>query len=505
MKNYRFIYQLILAGFFMLAAAACSEDFLDEEPLGEPSSATLFADEEGAIRATNGIYAHLRNWDVLGFPYFGIKELPSDDADVGSTPGDGSFPRLQRINTFTYDPTTGELNGYWVGTYRGINRTNQVIDNVPGIDMDENLKTRLVGEARFLRALYYFDLVRAFGEVPLIESAYTDPETAREGVPKSSEEDIYNFIIADLNAAIDALPLKSEYPGSELGRATKGAAQGLLAKVYLFRQDYENALSNAQAVIQSGEYSLFPDYREMFLPPQENGVGSLFESQIIDREDRAISNEYTKWQGVRGQFGWGFNAPTEDLSNAYEEGDPRRTATIFYSGDTLEGANEPYFLPVDQGAMPRANKKTMLPLGMQPAGYPGNSPTNYIFLRYADVLLIYAEAANELGQPSEALEYLNMVRARARGDNPAVLPDITTTDQATLREIIWHERRVELAMEGHRFFDIIRQNDVQPGRAEQIFHANGKTNFDIEKHGTFPVPQSQIDITEGVLVQDPNW
>jgi hypothetical protein len=208
---------------------------------------------------------------------------------------------------------------------------------------------------------------------------------------------------------------------------------------------------------------------------------------------------------VRGQFGWGFNAPTESLSNAYEEGDPRRTATIFYSGDTLEGASEPYFLPVDEGAQPRANKKTMLPLNMHPAGYPENSPTNHIFLRYADILLIYAEAANELGQPDEGLPYLNMVRARARGDNLGVLPDITTTEPAALREIIWHERRVELALEGHRFFDIIRQNDVMPGRAEQIFHSLGYTSFDINKHATFPVPQQQIDVSAGALTQDDNW
>ncbi len=505
MKNFKYINTLMLAGVLMFTHTSCSEDFLNEQPLGTPSSATLFADEAGAVRATNGLYSHLRNWDVVGFPYFGIEELPSDDADVGSTPGDGSFPRLELINTFTYDPSTGELDGYWTGAYRGVNRCNQVIDNVPAIEMDETLKARLLGEARFLRAFYYFNLVRAFGEVPLIQQAYTDPETAREGVAKSSEADIYAFIIEDLNAAVAALPLKSEYAPSELGRATKGAAQSMLAKVYLFMQDNENAMSNALAVIQSNEYSLNPDYRAMFLPDMENGPESIFESQIIEREDRAISNEYTKWQGVRGQFGWGFNSPTENLANAFEPGDPRLKATIFFSGDTLEGASEPYFLPVDQGAQPRANKKTMIPVDMQPAGYPENSPTNRILLRYADILLVYAEAANEMGQPAEALKYVNMVRARARGGDMTVLPDITTMDQTALREAIWHERRVELAMEGHRFFDLIREDDVEPGRAEAVFHALGKTNFNIAQHATFPVPQTQIDVSGGVLKQDANW
>ncbi len=505
MKTHPYLYRLILAAALTLGYTACSDEFLNEEPLGVPSSATLFADEAGAVRAINGAYAHLRNWDVVGFPYFGIKELPSDDANVGSAPGDGSYPRLERINTFTYDPSVGELNGYWEGTYRGINRVNQVIVNVPDIDMDETLKARIVAEAKFLRAFYYFDLVRAFGEVPLIDKVYTDPEAARTAVPKSPKEDIYNFIVKDLTEAISVLPLKSEYAPEDLGRATKGAAQGLLAKVYLFRQDYQNAAQQAMAVIQSGEYALYPDYRALFFPNQENGTESLFETQVIARDDRTISNEFNKWQGIRGVFGWGFNSPTEDLSNAYEPGDPRRTATIFYSGDTLEGASEPYMLPVDQGAEPRANKKAMLPLNMWPAGYPENSPTNYIILRYADVLLIYAEALNALGQPAEALTYLNMVRERARGGNPAVLPAIATTDQAALRDIIWHERRVELAMEGHRFFDIIRQNEVVPGRAEQICTANGKPAFDIEQHATFPIPQPQIDISGGVLQQDAGW
>ena len=505
MKNISFIDKTLLVAVGLFCYTACSDDFLTEEPLAVPSSATLFADEAGAIRATNGIYAHLRNWDVVGFPYFAIKELPSDDADVGSTPGDGSYPRLELINTFTYDPSVGEINGYWEGTYRGINRTNQVIYNVPAIEMDETLKARLVAEAKFLRAFYYFDLVRAFGEAPIIDKVYTDPEDARQAVPKSPAEDIYNFIIQDLTEAARTLPTKSAYPESELGRATQGAAQSLLAKVYLFRQDYQQASEQARAVIESGEYSLYPDYRSLFFPAQENGVESVFEAQIIDREDRQIENQYTKWQGVRGQFGWGFLSPTEDLSNAYEEGDPRRTATIFYSGDTLEGATEPYVLLTDEGGSPRSNKKTLLPIDLQPPGYPANSPTNYIILRYADVLLMYAEAMNELGQSAEALTYLNQVRARARGDDAAVLPDVTVASQSELRDIIWRERRVELALEGQRFFDLIRQNEVVPGRATQALAEDGKMQFVPQKHSTFPIPQQQIDLSGEVLQQDQSW
>lgn len=505
MKIFRYLYKPALISLVALGLNSCSDEFLNEEPRGLPSSATLFEDEAGAIKATNGIYSYLRNWNVVGFPYFGIQMLPSDDVDVGSSPGDGSYPRLELINSFTYDPTTGELNGFWVGAYTGINHANQVIYNVPSIEMDEALKARLIGEAKFLRAFFYFNLVRGFGEVPLIDKVYTDPEDARTAVPKSTEEEIYDFIVQDLQAAIEALPLKSEYAGGELGRATKGAAQGMLAKVYLFRQDYANAQQQAREVIQSGEYSLHPDFREVFLPAQENGSESLFEAQIIDREDQAISNEYTKWQGIRGNFGWGFNSPTEDLHNAFDPDDPRREATIFYDGEELEGSGRAISFPISEGAMPRANQKTMLPEDQWPAAYPGNSPTNRIILRYADVLLIYAEASNELGQSAEALTYLNMVRERARGGNAGLLPDITIADQAGLREIIWHERRVELAMEGQRFFDLIRQDKVEPGRATRILHEHGKTNFDMSRHANFPVPQQQIDVSEGVLTQDAGW
>ncbi len=495
----------MLASIVILCLTSCSENFLNEEPLGKPSSATLFADADGAIRATNGIYAYLRSWQLSGFAYFGIKVVPSDNSDPGSVPGDGLWSR--EIDKFVYTPSMGELNGYWKGNYIGINRANQVIYNIPDIEMDEDLKARLIGEAKFLRALFYFNLALGFGDVPLIDKVYTDPIDARKAVPKSPQSEIFSFIIKNLEAAIAVLPLKSEYPAEDLGRATKGAAQSLLAKVYLFQQDYAKAQKYSLAVINSDQYSLHSDYREVFLPAQENGSGSIFEAQFIDRDDRAILNQYVKWQGIRTIFGWGFNSPSKDLENSFEEGDPRREATIFYDGETLKGYDHPFEFPIDQGAMPRANQKVMLPKNLQPAGYPANSPTNRIILRYADILLVCAEASNEIGQTANALKYLNMVRERARGGNSKVLPDITETDKMQLRHIIWHERRVELAMEGKRFFNIIRENKVEPGRAEQLLDTvtSGPTKFDINKHATFPVPQQQIDISGGVLKQDPGW
>jgi hypothetical protein len=312
------------------------------------------------------------------------------------------------------------------------------------------------------------------------------------------------LIISDLEDAIAGLPLKSEYPVSEMGRATKGAAQTLLAQVYLFQQDYSNTLKYAMDVINSNEYRLADTYDQVFDVQYENGPESIFEVQFITREERDLPNEWAKWQGVRGNVGWGFFSPSEDLANAYEPGDPRRDHTIFFEGEAWPGTNGQEVPVWPDDVDPRANQKTLIPKPW-PVGYPSNSPVNMIVLRYADVLLMAAEAHNELGNPTEALRYLEMVRERAREGNPSVLPEITTTNKIELRHIIWHERRVELALEGYRYFDILRYNEVEPGFAQELFHTLGKTNFDPAKHTLFPIPQSEIDFSGGTLTQNPGW
>lgn len=472
---------------------SCGDDFLDRAPKGELTSDNFFKDAVQAEQSVNAIYSHLRNFNVHVFSYIGITDIASDDADKGSVPGDAGF--LQDINDFTFDANNTAVNGIWRGYYQGVFRANQVLANVPNIEMDEELKTRLLGEARFLRAYFYFFLVRTYGDIPLIDRPLNPDEYRQERVPAA---EIYAFIEEDLNFAIANLPEKSEYPANELGRATSGAAKAYLAKVHLFQNDFQAAFQVAQEVINSGEYALYPNYEAIFRREGEHSSESIFEVSTVGLEQGGGASQFNEVQGIRGNpnNGWGFNNPSNDLVAAFEENDPRLGATVIFNRDTLS-TGEVVIADPNMGAGAKFSKKAWVP-ERPPIGF-GNSGANIRLFRYADLLLIAAEAANELGNSTDALNYLNQVRERARQGNPDILPDITTTDQADLRAAIWHERRVELAMEQHRYFDLVRQ-----GQAEEVFNALG-INWTPNKHEVYPIPQSEIDISGGTLTQNPGY
>ncbi|MEB2775089.1 RagB/SusD family nutrient uptake outer membrane protein [Algoriphagus sp. D3-2-R+10] len=469
------------------------EDYLDKAPLGELTSENFFKDELQATQAVNATYSHLRNFNVHVFSYIGITDIASDDADKGSVPGDAGF--LQDINDFTFDANNTAVNGIWSGYFQGVFRANQVIANVPEIDMDGQLKTRLIGEARFLRAYFYFFLVRTYGDLPLIDHPLNPDEYKQTRVSKDL---IYDFIEEDLSFAAANLPEKSEYPASELGRATAGAAKSFLAKVHLFQNDYQEAFDLAQEVITSGEYELYPDYEEIFRREGEHSSESIFEVSTVALEAGGGGAQFNEVQGIRGNpnNGWGFNSPSDDLMAAYEENDPRLAATIINDGDTLP-SGEVVAADPNMGENARFSRKVWLP-ERPPSGF-GNSGANIRLFRYADLLLIAAEAANEIGNPTQALEYVNMVRERARQGDDSILPDVTVTDQADLRTTIYQERRVELAMEQHRYFDLVRQ-----GRAQEVFAELGIT-WTPNKHEVYPVPQSEIDISGGSIIQNQGY
>lgn len=485
-KIYKRYSSLFLFVFFLFG---CSDDFLDKEPLGQLSSESFFTTTEHAIQATNATYSQLRSFDVHVFGFIGMTDIASDDADKGSTPGDNS-DQIE-LDNLTFGPGNGLIRGVWQGYFQGVYRANLAINNIPSIDMDEELRARLVGENKFLRAYFYFFLVRAFGDVPLITEALEPSEYLQERDPASQ---VYSLTVQDLTDAIAVLPEKSEYSPEDLGRATKGAARGLLAKVYLFLGDYANAERYALEVINSGEYALYPDYEGIFQREGENSPESVFEVQTVALEAGGGGTQYNEVQGVRGSpnLGWGFNRPSDALLAEYEAGDPRLEATVLFVGEELpDGSAVVEDNTNIEGE--RYNQKAWQP------EYPGgnnNGPGNIRRLRYADVLLIAAEAANELGKPDDALMYLNMVRERARGGDESILPDVTTIDQTELRQVIWHERRVELAMEQHRYFDIVRQ-----GRAAELLQAQGK-NFVEGKHEVYPIPQTEIDLSGGQLTQN---
>lgn len=472
---------------------SCADEFLEKAPKGELTSENFFQDANQAEQAVNAIYAHLRSFNVHVFSYIGITDIASDDADKGSVPGDAGF--LQDINDFTFDANNTAVNGIWSGYYQGVFRANQVLTNVPDIEMEEELKTRLLGEARFLRAYFYFFLVRTYGDIPLIDRPLNPDEYQQPRVPAAQ---IYDFIEEDLTFAIANLPEKSEYPATDLGRATSGAAKAYLAKVHLYQEDFAAAFQLAQEVITSGEYELFPNYEAIFRREGEHSSESIFEVSTVGLEQGGGASQFNEVQGIRGNpnNGWGFNNPSADLIAAYEENDPRLGATVIFNGDTLS-SGEVVLADPNMGANARFSKKAWVP-ERPPIGF-GNSGANIRLFRYADLLLMAAEAANELGNSAEALNYLNQVRERARQGNAAILPDVTTTDQAELRAAIWQERRVELAMEQHRYFDLVRS-----GQAETVFN-NLNINWTPNKHEVFPIPQAEIDISGGTLTQNPGY
>lgn len=470
--------------------SSCEKDFLEKKPLGQLTSDNYFETEDHAVWATNAVYEHLRNWDVHVFSYIGITDIISDDADKGSTPSDASF--LIEIDNFTFNARNIAFDGIWRGYYQGIYRANIAIENIPGIEMDEDLQARLIGECQFLRAYFYFQLVRWFGDLPLITRPLNQDEYVQ---PRVTVNEIYDQIILDLEAAIEALPV--QYTSTDVGRVTQGSAQGLLSKVYLTMEDFDNAQKMALEVINSNTYSLMSSYQQIFTEAGENSSESLFEIQNAAFETEGGGSQYNEVQGVRGtpNLGWGFNRPSDDLVAAYEPGDPRREATILYVGEVLPDGSA---IVEDNPNIfnERYNQKAWVPTH---AGGNGNGPGNIRILRYADVLLIAAEALNEVGQPDEALVYLNMVRARARGQSTSILPDVTTVQQEELRQKIWQERRIELALEQQRWFDLLRQ-----GRAASVMQAVGK-DFEEGKHELLPIPQAEIDLSAGGLVQNPGY
>jgi starch-binding outer membrane protein, SusD/RagB family len=473
-----------------LVTTGCDETFLDVPPQGQQPAVDFWKSEGDATKAVNAMYANLRSWSQVAFAPIAVESVGSDETEKGSSPSDATF--LNNFDNFTATSTEGQLSDFWNGQYQSINLANQVLDNIPSISMSESLKSRYLAEAKFIRAYAYFRLVRAFGDVPLRLSV---PKNASEfNVPRSPKEEVYAAIEQDLTDAAAVLP--QSYSGAEIGRITKGAALSLHAKVAMYQAKWNDVLALTNQVMGMG-YSLVPNFEQLFRTNNENSSESIFEIQaeIVPGNPDASSSQYSQVQGVRGSVGggWGFNVPTQELADAYEINDPRRDATIIFRGETTPQGD---VIPI-VGDNPRYNQKSYVPFSQYVTGYSEGAQQNIRVIRYADVLLMNAEANNELGNAAAALASLEMVRARARGGNNTILPPVVTTDKAALRNAIWHERRVELAMEFDRYFDVIRQ-----GRGEQVF---GPKGWRAGRNEVWPVPQSEIDLSTGTLVQNAGY
>ncbi|WP_018626877.1 RagB/SusD family nutrient uptake outer membrane protein [Niabella aurantiaca] len=460
-----------------------------------------------------GAYNDLRSYNVHADGFIVATSIRSDDADKGSTPSDGGTDVITMDN-FPVTPSNGRCNSLWTGYYGLINKCNSAIANIDTnatIVASDAIKLQSKAEVRFLRGYAYFMLVRLFGGVPKIDTVYKDVASTPLQ-DRSPVAEIYAFIEEDLNFAKNNLPAewdRSKFPG----RITKGAAEGMLAKVYLTQKKWAQAMTEAQSVMNSGQYDLSVSYNTVFSEEGENSKESVFEVQATASPTVREANgvQYASIQGVRGpnnwNLGWGWNSPSVFLVNAYEPGDPRKNRTIFFAS-TAAATNTSIFgetTPIYPTQVPneRYNQKVLGNPSLRNSISRGCWWMNVRILRYADVVLMFAEAANELGGEGNiaaARTALNSVRARARqGAAAGVLPDVTATTQEELRTAIRHERRIELAMEHDRFFDLVRW-----GIAAEALNASGKPNFSDARDVLLPIPQTQRDLN-GKLTQNPGY
>lgn len=494
MKNIK--YSIAILGAFIVAASvlfSCSDDFAQELPKYSIDSENYFNSEQDYYDALVGVY------DALQYSYVNVilGEIASDNTLCG---GESATDVVgwQQVDDMIHTPVNSNLDDVWDWMFAGVQRANYFMEFKDKTDFDGRLS--MIGEVQFLRAYYYFELVKWFGPVPLkIDERFKLGEET--SIPRSSVEEVYAQIETDLLAAIEVLPDVPE----QTGRVTRGAARALLGKAYLFQDKFSEAASVLEQVITSSNYSLVTDYDEIFEMAGENGVESVFEIQYTDVEGASFEclqcsegNVAVGFSGVRGYegplftSGFSFNIPTQEAVDQFEPGDLRKDVAILDIVTWAESTGAVYTTGFEHTGY--FNRKYLPRKRSENAQGDLNltNPNNYRAIRYADVLLMAAEANNR-GEISDAKaqEYVSLVRRRAFGDTNH---DVTLTG-AALTDAIYHERRVELMGEGHHFFDLVRT-----GRA-----ADEIDGFVAGKHELFPIPLEEIQFSNGNWTQNPNY
>jgi starch-binding outer membrane protein, SusD/RagB family len=495
----------ILSSVLVLSNISCKKT-LYKEPVGQLSTEVNYITADDAKRAITAAYAPAagNNWCCTyvgtGYMHWVLGNVASDDTEKGGESGSDQL-YAQQVQLFNIPADNDATRFAYQVEYVGIRRANLALENIPKITMDATLKTRYLAEAKFLRAWYYFNLVRTFGDVPLVLSS--EVETVE--LTRTPKAQVYEQIIKDLTEAEAVLPKASQYPAADQGRATKGAAQAYLGKAYLYIKNNIKAEEWFGKVILSNEYALHADYLEMFLRVGETSKEHIFQVKFLNDQGAqpANNNNIGTTFGSRARNGWGFNLPTQDFVDAFEPGDPRLLQTVYKNGDVMPDG---LVANVGNSTTGYLTKKYYVPEYERVQGSL-QAGRDDIYMRLGKVYLWYAEAANEIGKTTEALKYLNEVRKRARQGNNAVLPDVTVTDKDALRQAIWKEQRVEFGQEYERFFELVRQ-----GRAGQVLRAYAAKYNTAKGQGfrdgvneVFPLPQSEINLSKGKISQNPGY
>lgn len=484
-------YNILFFTLFIITALPSCKKFLEEKPQSQVDITNYYTTEGDAVSAVNSIYAYLNSIStgstagVYHSSLWVAAGLASDEMvnlQIGT-------PQFDQLATFTTNSQNSAIEEIWAIHYKTIFVANMAIDKIPAIDMNAQLKSRLIGEAKFLRGLLYFNMVRMFGRIPLVTVGVTTDLT-----PTIAEPDaIYQQVITDLTDAANALPLN--YPvGNGKGRATMGAANAILAKVYLTRKDWDNAALYAKKVIDSHEYELWDDFADVFKLSSRNGKEAIFSVGFGDAGGAIIFWEAGQFQvrllprelqqdGVKNSQGW--QAPTQYLYDSYDADDRRRAVTFITEagGNTIRPYIQKYW---DRVAEPTGNE----------------SSNDFPVIRYADVLLMYAEANNEMLHPDLAEEYINKVRKRARFNGTTYLntvPDYSGLSQTDMRTAILEERKLEFVAEGQRWFDLVRTDmlstEVPLAKPGIVPTVNNKL---------FPIPLRETDLNPN-LVQNSGY
>jgi len=480
----------------LIFVVAC-EDFLDREPLDQISEANFYLTANDADLAAKAMYSVPQGINWYGKSWM-ITEIPSDNSTTG-----GNDPDFSPIDNFTLNADNPPNSEFWTEHFRLVTLANQVLGNVPNIEMDEALKASYLGEAEFLRAFTYFDLVRIYGGVPIIREVATIDSDVN--VTRNSVDEVYEFIINDLENAISSLP--STRSSSDAGRATSNAAKATLAKVFLTIGRYDESMELCREIISSGEYRLMEDFGDNWLKDKsDNNAESIWQLQYVGcgpiGTGNALQSFFAPWgQGItKNSDGWGSQIPTSPtidnpgttIKDIFKDDDLRSYHTIMTPADEYPMINpgEGYIYPATGASRAGINIKKYIIGGGTDVCFL-TSPQNLHVIRYADVLLTLAEAScrgnGGITVTEDVIDAYNQVRKRA-GLNQV---GSVTTDE------VMEERRLEFAFEGHRWFDLLRTSNI---KETMQLHGKGMQDF----HVLFPIPSQELAINPN-MTQNPGY